>query len=229
MRAGRGVCSRKLRTAKPCGPGTRCWCQAGGGLQAPNRAMRATNSPATEARGIRLRGDHGISRKTIAQGKPGVPAHLRSAVCIFAHDCGCHGHPAFPAPSAFARASMTHNFGRYPRREIAMSHPVPITPVEDNYGHRRPPARPPLFAAPHRFRGARGLSWASSGVFQAAPALVRSRDPMAVPAAGPPPNSRKTPVFREFRQLRSEPVHKPQLYPICSEIAAHCDPSLRPD
>ena len=49
--------------------------------------------------GIRLRGERGISRKTTAQGRPGVPAHLRSAVCILAHDCGCHGHPAFPAPS----------------------------------------------------------------------------------------------------------------------------------
>jgi hypothetical protein len=26
-----------LRTAKPCGPGTRCWCQAGGGFTKPNR------------------------------------------------------------------------------------------------------------------------------------------------------------------------------------------------
>jgi hypothetical protein len=26
---------RLLRTAKPCGPGTRCWCQAGGGFLGP--------------------------------------------------------------------------------------------------------------------------------------------------------------------------------------------------
>src|SRR5216683_3958103 len=26
------------RTAKPCGPGTRCWCQVGGGFPGPNRA-----------------------------------------------------------------------------------------------------------------------------------------------------------------------------------------------
>jgi hypothetical protein len=25
------------RTAKPCGPGTRCWCQIGGGFRQPNR------------------------------------------------------------------------------------------------------------------------------------------------------------------------------------------------
>ena len=34
------------------------------------------NSPAMEARGIRLQGERAISRKTIAQGRPGVPAHL---------------------------------------------------------------------------------------------------------------------------------------------------------
>ena len=33
--AGRGLWRGKLRTAKPCGPGTRGWCQAGGGLQRP--------------------------------------------------------------------------------------------------------------------------------------------------------------------------------------------------
>jgi hypothetical protein len=81
--------SRKLRTAKPCGPGTRCWCQADGDCLAQLGLRSIANPSATEARGIRLRGEHGISRKTIAQGRPGVPAHLRSAVCIFAHDCGC--------------------------------------------------------------------------------------------------------------------------------------------
>jgi len=29
-----------LRTAKPCGPGTRCWCQVGGGFGKPDRARR---------------------------------------------------------------------------------------------------------------------------------------------------------------------------------------------
>jgi hypothetical protein len=28
------------RTAKPCGPGTRCWCQVGGGLAGLDRASR---------------------------------------------------------------------------------------------------------------------------------------------------------------------------------------------
>ena len=58
------------RTAKPCGPGTRCWCQAVGQSKA-DRQRRS--QPRT-----RLRGDHGISRKAIAQGRPGV---LRCPVC----------------------------------------------------------------------------------------------------------------------------------------------------
>ena len=71
-----------------------------------NRAMRAANSPATEARGIRLRGERGISRKTIAQGGPDAPADTCMLVCVFltpiAHEtAGASQHPAFPAPSDF--------------------------------------------------------------------------------------------------------------------------------
>ena len=54
---------------------------------------------------------------------------------------------------------MTHNFGRYPRREIAMSHPVPITPVEDNYGHVSIGVLPPAPRLPSHtaFRGAHAV------------------------------------------------------------------------
>ena len=109
--------SRKLRTAKACGPGTRCWCQADGDCRARPGLRSIANPSATEARGIRLRGEHGISRKTTAQGRPGVPAHLRSAVCILAHDCGCHGHPAFPAPSILRGHRRSYNFGRFAPRD----------------------------------------------------------------------------------------------------------------
>src|SRR5665647_3497339 len=34
----------RLRTAKPCGPGTRCWCQVGGGFCEPNRARQRLQS-----------------------------------------------------------------------------------------------------------------------------------------------------------------------------------------
>jgi hypothetical protein len=58
----------------------------------------------TEARGIRLRGEHGISRKTIVQGMPECSDCTCMLVCaLLAHFCtrdrGCSKHPAFPAPS----------------------------------------------------------------------------------------------------------------------------------
>jgi len=53
---------RLLRTAKPCGPGTRCWCQAGGGCSNPTGFRSTVNSLATVTRRIRRRGEHGISR-----------------------------------------------------------------------------------------------------------------------------------------------------------------------
>ena len=71
-----GFWRRKPRTAKACGSGTRGWCQADGDLSGPTGLRRIVNSSATEAKGIRLREERAISRKTIAQGRPGVPAHL---------------------------------------------------------------------------------------------------------------------------------------------------------
>jgi hypothetical protein len=58
-----------LRTAKPCGSGTRCWCQAVGGEMIRPDQM-AIKPAATVTRRIRRRGEHGISRKAIAQGMP---------------------------------------------------------------------------------------------------------------------------------------------------------------
>ncbi len=59
-----------LRTAKPCGPGARCWCQVGGGFEGPTGFIRTANSPMTVTRRIRRRGERGISRKAIARGMP---------------------------------------------------------------------------------------------------------------------------------------------------------------
>jgi len=105
--------------------------------------------------GIRLRGERGISRKTTAQGRPGVPAHLRSAVCILAHDCGCHGHPAFPAPSVFGRANADRITSGAPRREIALSYPAAgRIQRKQQCTHRSTDIAlpcPPLFATPDRF------------------------------------------------------------------------------
>ena len=94
-----------LRTAKPCGPGTRGWCQVGGGVASPTGRANAVNSPMTEARGIRLRGERGISRKTIVQGMPECSGCSCMLVCASlriycTRDRGCSKHPAFPAPSS---------------------------------------------------------------------------------------------------------------------------------
>jgi hypothetical protein len=69
-RAGRKACERSrarrrtalMRTAKPCGPGTRCWCQVGGGMSARPGFEHAVNSLTTVTRRIRRRGEHEISR-----------------------------------------------------------------------------------------------------------------------------------------------------------------------
>jgi hypothetical protein len=89
------------RTAKPCGPGARCWRQAGGGFANPTGFAKTFNPPATEARGIRLRGELGISRKTIAQGMPGCSGCTCMLVCALpcAHctrDRGCLPAPGIP-------------------------------------------------------------------------------------------------------------------------------------
>ena len=65
---------RFARTAKPCGPDTRCWCQVGGDLSDPTGSERSLDPPMTVTRRIRRRGDHGISRKAITQGMPGASA-----------------------------------------------------------------------------------------------------------------------------------------------------------
>jgi hypothetical protein len=58
------------RTAKACGSGTRCWCQAAGGGIDPTGFDFAIKPAATVTRRIRRRGERAISRKTIARGMP---------------------------------------------------------------------------------------------------------------------------------------------------------------
>ena len=83
----------RLRTAKPCGPGTRCWCQAGGGAS----TQPGPNNPSIRRRRrqkrTRLRGEPGISRKTIAQGMSDA---LRCPVC------SCASHHSFAHETAGA-------------------------------------------------------------------------------------------------------------------------------
>ena len=49
----------------------------------PDRAMQTVNSPAMEARRIRLQGERAISRQTIAQGKPDALRRTCMLVCAF--------------------------------------------------------------------------------------------------------------------------------------------------
>jgi hypothetical protein len=70
----------------------------------PNRARKTFNPLTTVTRRIRRRGEHGISRKTIAQGRrnaPTVPVCSCALAIVFCtRDRGCSKHPAFPAPSS---------------------------------------------------------------------------------------------------------------------------------
>jgi hypothetical protein len=114
----------RLRTAKPCGPGTRCWCQVGGGFEGPTGFSRTANSPTTVTRRIRRRGERGISRKTIVQGMPGCSdctcMLVCASLCIFAHEtagAACTRRSLRPPLGG----SFMHASGAL-RREIAKSY-----------------------------------------------------------------------------------------------------------
>jgi hypothetical protein len=107
-----------MRTAKPCGPGTRCWCQVGGGLAGPTGFGTTFNPPMTVARRIRRRGERAISRKSHSRagmpGDSGEPAASTPVLFFCTGGCGCIGHPAFPTPSG---RTSTQSFGRIAPRE----------------------------------------------------------------------------------------------------------------
>src|SRR5207249_9535765 len=65
-------------------------------LSGPTGCRRIVNSSAIEARGIRLQGERAISRKTIAQGRPGVPAHLAVTRVHFCARSRVLRAPGFP-------------------------------------------------------------------------------------------------------------------------------------
>src|SRR6266478_7690525 len=74
------------------------------------------------------RGEHEVSRKTIARGMPGdsgvtVVTTLVCFVFFGTRGCGCIGHPAFPAPSIFGEAKQFLQNSGASRREIAMLYP----------------------------------------------------------------------------------------------------------
>ncbi len=76
----------------------------------PNRVRKTVNSPMTEAKGIRLRGERGISRQTIAQGRPDA---LRwtcmlvcALLCAIAHETAGAARTRSSLRPRWARASV---------------------------------------------------------------------------------------------------------------------------
>src|SRR5207302_6431497 len=85
---------------------------------------------ATVTKRIRRRGEHGISRKAIAQGMPECSGCTCMLVCALprAHctrDRGCSKHPAFPAPSVLREKVMQAS--DFLSRENANAHSVVVT------------------------------------------------------------------------------------------------------
>jgi hypothetical protein len=77
-----------------------------------------------------LRGEHEVSRKAIAQGRPGCSACTCMLVCSFVcanrtRERGCSVHPVFPAPSMFRRDKEHANLGRSAPRDHRFTSDVP--------------------------------------------------------------------------------------------------------
>ena len=101
MRAGRGVWREEAADGKTVWSWHPLLVSSRWRWSGPTGLRSIANPSATEARGIRLRGERGISRKTTAQGRPGVPAHLRSAVCILCARLRVSWAPGFPCALCF--------------------------------------------------------------------------------------------------------------------------------
>jgi hypothetical protein len=109
---GRGVRNRRgraRRMAKSCGPDAP---MAGVKLLGSSRFLGATVTNKPWSR----RGEHGISRHTIAQGRPDASAEPVCSCALFVcylctRDRGCSAHPVFPAPLLGSRRALSC-FGR---------------------------------------------------------------------------------------------------------------------
>ena len=93
------------------------------------------NPPATEAKGIRLRGEHGISREPIAQGMPGCSGCTCMLVCASSsanctRDRGCQPAPGIPCALFLGRNDVKSSGAI--RREIAKSYSVVIARLVRN-------------------------------------------------------------------------------------------------
>src|SRR5215207_7640360 len=102
-----------MRTAKSCGSG------------AAVLALRPREATLLRDNGGKravLRGEHEVSRKAIAQGRPECFALPCMLVCSFVcanrtRDRGCSKHPVFPAPSIEEGGKLIANLGRLAPRE----------------------------------------------------------------------------------------------------------------
>jgi len=95
---------------------SRCW----------HQVARGSSSCTDGGKKAVRRGEHEISRKAIAQGRPGCSACTCMLVCAFlcancTRDRGCSVHPVFPAPSHFG--GQTKQSSGEMRRENAKPYP----------------------------------------------------------------------------------------------------------
>src|SRR6476661_7727573 len=112
--------------------------------------MRAVNSLAMEARGIRLQGELGISRNTTAQGMPGCFGCTCMFVCAFlsascTRDRGCQPAPGIPCTLSFEGRTSSKVSGASCRENAKVYSAVivheggrssiPEMPVMESIGH----------------------------------------------------------------------------------------------
>src|SRR5258708_104812 len=95
------------RTVKSCGSDASTPASSFTEASRPDRARTKPYPETTVTKEPDRRGEHEVSRKTIARGMPGLLRcdrgdYARVLVLFCTRGCGCIGHPAFPAPSVFS-------------------------------------------------------------------------------------------------------------------------------
>src|SRR6202047_2887978 len=95
---------RLQRTAKSCGPDAPTLASSFAEFKSAEPGLDKTYPLTTVAKEPGHRGEHDLSRKTIACGNAGrsgvlVVTRVRSTNTKCTRGCGCSGHPAFPTPS----------------------------------------------------------------------------------------------------------------------------------
>jgi hypothetical protein len=109
---------RLTRTAKSCGPGVAVLALS------PREAKLLGDDGGKKAV---LRGELEVSRKAIAQGRPGCSRCTCMLVCVFlvctcTRDRGCGKHPVFPVPSDLDEGKTKMQASGKTCREIANSY-----------------------------------------------------------------------------------------------------------